>query len=54
MALKHEVNTAVVEATAVYRKPVYYGLEGLIGEPLAVNATHVKRPESGWKQALRV
>ena len=26
----HEVTTVVMEATGVYWKPVYYGLEGLV------------------------
>ncbi len=39
----HEVGTAVIEATGVYWKPVYYGLEGLVGELWLVNAAHVKR-----------
>ena len=38
-----EVTTAVMESTGVYWKPVYYGLEGLVGELWVVNATHVKR-----------
>ena len=41
--LEHEANTVVMEATGVYWKPVYYGLEDLIGELWLVNATHVKR-----------
>ena len=28
----HEVTTVVMEATGVYWKPVYYGLEGLVSE----------------------
>ena len=39
----HEVETVVMEATGVYWKPVYYGLEGLFGELWLVNAAHVKR-----------
>ncbi len=39
----HEVDTVVMEATGVYWKPVYYGLEGLVGELWLVNAAHVKR-----------
>jgi transposase len=35
--------TAAMEATGVYWKPVYYGLEGLVAELWLVNATHVKR-----------
>jgi transposase len=38
-----DVSTAVMEATGVYWKPVYYGLEGLVGELWLVNAAHVKR-----------
>ena len=38
-----EVATVVMEATGVYWKPVYYGLEGLVGEMWLVNAAHVKR-----------
>jgi transposase len=37
------VATVVMEATGVYWKPVYYGLEGLVGEIWLVNAAHVKR-----------
>ena len=40
---EHEVTTAVMESTGVYWKPIYYGLEGLVGELWLVNATHVKR-----------
>lgn len=40
---EHEVTTAVMEATGVYWKPVYYGLEGLVSELWLVNAAHVKR-----------
>ena len=40
---EHEANTVAMEATGVYWKPVYYGLEGLIGELWLVNAAHVKR-----------
>ena len=29
---EHQVGTVVMEATGVYWKPVYYGLEGLVGE----------------------
>ena len=39
----HEVTTVVMEATGVYWKPVYYGLEGLVHELWLVNAAHVKR-----------
>ena len=39
----HEVATAAMEATGVYWKPVYYGLEGLVPELWLVNANHVKR-----------
>jgi transposase len=38
-----DVTTAVMESTGVYWKPIYYGLEGSIGELWLVNATHVKR-----------
>lgn len=37
-----EVTTAAMEATGVYWKPVYYGLEGLIDELWLCNAQHVK------------
>jgi transposase len=40
---EHEVGTVVMEATGVYWKPVYYGLEDLVGELWLVNAAHVKR-----------
>jgi hypothetical protein len=40
---EHDVSTAVMESTGVYWKPVYYGLEGLVGELWLVNAAHVKR-----------
>jgi transposase len=36
------VSTVVMEATGVYWKPVYYGLEGLFPELWLVNAQHVK------------
>ncbi len=39
----HEVGTVAMEATGVYWKPVYYGLENLVPELWLVNATHVKR-----------
>jgi transposase len=39
----HEVATVVMEATGVYWKSIYYGLEGLVGELWLVNAAHVKR-----------
>ena len=39
----HQVSTAVMEATGVYSKPIYYGLEGLVDELWLVNAAHVKR-----------
>lgn len=39
----HDVATVVMEATGVYWKPVYYGLEGLGAELWLVNAAHVKR-----------
>ncbi len=41
--VSHEVDTVVMEATGVYWKPVYYGLEGVVGELWLVNAAHVKR-----------
>ena len=37
------VSTVVMESTGVYWKPVYYGLEGIVGELWLVNATHVRR-----------
>jgi transposase len=37
-----EVELAVMEATGVYWKPVYYALEGTVGELWVVNAHHVK------------
>ena len=37
-----EVELVVMEATGVYWKPVYYGLEDLVGEMWLVNAQHVK------------
>src|SRR5919106_4589365 len=40
---ERDVSTAVMEATGVYWKPVYYGLEGLVAELWLVNAAHVKR-----------
>lgn len=39
----HDVGTVVMEATGVYWKPVYYGLEGSGAELWLVNAAHVKR-----------
>jgi transposase len=36
------VNTVAMEATGVYWKPVYYGLEGLFEELWLCNAQHVK------------
>jgi transposase len=36
------VTTVGMEATGVYWKPVYYGLEGLFGEVWVCNAQHVK------------
>lgn len=36
------VELVVMEATGVYWKPVYYGLEDLVGEMWLVNAQHVK------------
>jgi transposase len=38
----HEVTTVAMEATGVYWKPVYYGLEGLFDEVILCNAHHVK------------
>ena len=40
---ENQVTTVVMESTGVYWKPVYYGLEGLVGELWPVNAAHVKR-----------
>jgi transposase len=40
---ERDVSTAVMEATGVYWKPVFYGLEGLVEELWLVNAAHVKR-----------
>ena len=37
------VSTVVMESTGVYWKPVYYGLEGIVGELWLVNAVHVRR-----------
>lgn len=37
-----EVELVVMEATGVYWKPVYYGLEDLFDEVWLVNAHHVK------------
>ena len=37
------VDQAVMEATGVYWKPVWYSLEGAVGDLLLVNATHVKK-----------
>lgn len=39
--LGHGVTTVVMEATGVYWKPVYYGLEGLFEELWLCNAAHV-------------
>lgn len=39
---EHEVSTVAMEATGVYWKPVYYGLEGLFEELWLCNAQHVK------------
>ena len=36
------VTTVAMEATGVYWKPVYYGLEGLFEELWLCNAQHVK------------
>lgn len=41
--VEHQVVLTVMEATGVYWKPVYYALEGLVGEMWLVNANHVKR-----------
>lgn len=38
-----EVTQAVMEATGVYWKPVWYALEGSVDGLLLVNATHVKK-----------
>lgn len=38
----HEVELVVMEATGVYWRPVYYGLEDRFGEMWLVNAHHVK------------
>jgi transposase len=40
---ERDVSMAVMEATGVYWKPVYYGLEGRVPELWLVNAAHVKR-----------
>jgi transposase len=39
---EREVTTVAMEATGVYWKPVYYGLEGLFEELWLCNAQHVK------------
>lgn len=39
---EHDVRTVAMEATGVYWKPVYYGLEGLFEELWLCNAQHVK------------
>ena len=39
---EREVTTVVMEATGVYWKPVYYGLEGFFEELWLCNAQHVK------------
>lgn len=39
---EHRVHKVVMEATGVYWKPVYYGLEGLFAQVELVNAAHVK------------
>jgi transposase len=40
--LDHGVTTVAMEATGVYWKPIYYGLEGMFDELWVVNAHHVK------------
>ncbi len=40
--LDHQVSTVAMEATGVYWKPVYYGLEGMFDELWVCNASHVK------------
>jgi transposase len=40
--LAHGVETVAMEATGVYWKPVYYGLEGVIDELWLCNAMHVR------------
>ena len=40
--LDRRVSTVAMEATGVYWKPVFYGLEGLVGEVWVCNAQHVK------------
>lgn len=40
--LDHGVTTVAMEATGVYWKPVYYGLEGMFEELWVCNASHVK------------
>jgi transposase len=40
--LDHGVTTVAMEATGVYWKPVYYGLEGLFDELWLCNAAHVR------------
>ncbi len=39
---EHGVRCVVMEATGVYWRPIYYGLEGLFDELQLVNAAHVK------------
>ena len=40
--LDHQVTTVAMEATGVYWKPVFYGLEGMFAELWLCNAAHVK------------
>lgn len=40
--LDHQVSTVAMEATGVYWKPVFYGLEGMFDEVWLCNAHHVK------------
>lgn len=40
--LERRVTTVAMEATGVYWKPVYYGLEGMFDELWVCNAAHVK------------
>lgn len=40
--LDHKVTTVAMEATGVYWKPVFYGLEGMVEEVWLCNAHHVR------------
>lgn len=49
------VDQAVMEATGVFWKPVWYALEGAVGDLLLVNARHVKKVpgrKSAWNGRL--